>query len=235
MNDSALPDAFEPFVERGKALMNEHDADGVSYASTTGGIGEIPKEIQTLLDERGPNGGARHPKLVARWNGDASGLGDDSASNFDQSLVTLIALPLIEDLGLDLGDEEHTARIGGLIEQALKRRRADSGIDTKDRRSYWDPTISRGLSRALEMRQRDGDVDTSGGAALGAEAFVHLAIAGSGLRLIARLADVRHLPAMGGSVTFGFAPDAVRIFDPAGKRIELRLEQAERVREPAHV
>ena len=70
---------------------------------------------------------------------------------------------------------------------------------------------------------------------LGAEAFVHLAIAGSGLRLIARLADVRHLPAMGGSVTFGFAPDAVRIFDPAGKRIELRLEQAERVREPAHV
>ncbi|WP_454649301.1 ABC transporter ATP-binding protein [Bradyrhizobium liaoningense] len=70
---------------------------------------------------------------------------------------------------------------------------------------------------------------------LGAEAFVHLAIEGAGLRLIARLADVRHLPAMGSSVTFGFAPDAVRIFDPAGKRIELRVEQAERIREPAHV
>ena len=70
---------------------------------------------------------------------------------------------------------------------------------------------------------------------LGAEAFVHLAIEDSGLRLIARLADVRHLPGMASSVTFGFAPDAVRIFDPAGKRIELKVEQPERVREPAHV
>ncbi|PIT03789.1 glycerol-3-phosphate ABC transporter ATP-binding protein [Bradyrhizobium nitroreducens] len=70
---------------------------------------------------------------------------------------------------------------------------------------------------------------------LGAEAFVHLAIEGAGARLIARLGDVRQLPAMGRAVTFGFAPDAVRAFDPAGKRIELRVEQAERIREPAHV
>ncbi|MDF0517113.1 ABC transporter ATP-binding protein [Bradyrhizobium yuanmingense] len=70
---------------------------------------------------------------------------------------------------------------------------------------------------------------------LGAEAFVHLAVEGTGSRLIARLADVRHLPAMASSVAFGFASDAVRMFDPAGKRIELRVEQAERVREPAHV
>ncbi|MGT2499769.1 ABC transporter ATP-binding protein [Bradyrhizobium guangxiense] len=70
---------------------------------------------------------------------------------------------------------------------------------------------------------------------LGAEAFVHLAIEGTALRLIARLADVRHLPAMGSALAFGFAPDAVRVFDPAGKRIELRAEQAERIREPAHV
>ncbi|MCA1359497.1 ABC transporter ATP-binding protein [Bradyrhizobium sp. IC3069] len=70
---------------------------------------------------------------------------------------------------------------------------------------------------------------------LGAEAFVHLAVEGTGSRLIARLADVKHLPAMASSVAFGFAPDAVRMFDPAGKRIELRMEQAERIREPAHV
>jgi len=70
---------------------------------------------------------------------------------------------------------------------------------------------------------------------LGAEAFVHLAVEGTGSRLIARLADVKHLPAMASSVAFGFAPDAVRMFDPAGKRIELRVEQAERIREPAHV
>ncbi|RTM13132.1 MAG: ABC transporter ATP-binding protein [Bradyrhizobiaceae bacterium] len=70
---------------------------------------------------------------------------------------------------------------------------------------------------------------------LGAEAFVHLAIEGTALRLIARLADVRHLPAMGSALAFGFPPDAVRVFDPAGKRIELRAEQAERIREPAHV
>ncbi len=70
---------------------------------------------------------------------------------------------------------------------------------------------------------------------LGAEAFVHLAVEGTGSRLIARLADVRRLPAMASSVAFGFAPDAVRMFDPAGKRIELRVEQAGRIREPAHV
>jgi len=70
---------------------------------------------------------------------------------------------------------------------------------------------------------------------LGAEAFVHLAIEGAALRLIARLADVRHMPAMGSRSAFGFAPDAVRVFDPAGKRIELRLEQPERIREHAHV
>jgi len=70
---------------------------------------------------------------------------------------------------------------------------------------------------------------------LGAEAFVHLAIEGAGARLIARLADVRQLPAMGSSVAFGFASDAVRVFDSAGKRIELRVEKAERMREAAHV
>ncbi|BAL78218.1 ABC transporter ATP-binding protein [Bradyrhizobium cosmicum] len=70
---------------------------------------------------------------------------------------------------------------------------------------------------------------------LGAEAFVHLAIEGPALRLIARLADVRHMPVMGSRAAFGFAPDAVRIFDSAGRRIELRLEQSERIREHAHV
>ncbi|WP_298240017.1 ABC transporter ATP-binding protein [uncultured Bradyrhizobium sp.] len=70
---------------------------------------------------------------------------------------------------------------------------------------------------------------------LGAEAFVHLAIEGAGLRLIARLADVRHLPAMGSHLAFGFASDAVQVFDSIGKRIPLKVEQAERVREPAHV
>ena len=70
---------------------------------------------------------------------------------------------------------------------------------------------------------------------LGAEAFVHLAIEGAGLRLIARLADVRHMPAMGSRAAFGFASDAVRVFDLAGRRIELRQEQPERIREPAHV
>jgi multiple sugar transport system ATP-binding protein len=70
---------------------------------------------------------------------------------------------------------------------------------------------------------------------LGAEAFVHLAIEGAGLRLIARLADVRHMPVMGSRAAFGFATDAVRVFDLAGRRIELRQDQPERIREPAHV
>ncbi len=70
---------------------------------------------------------------------------------------------------------------------------------------------------------------------LGAEAFIHLAIEASGLRLIARISDIRHMPAMASRLAFGFASDAVKAFDAAGKRIALRLEQPERVREPAHV
>lgn len=70
---------------------------------------------------------------------------------------------------------------------------------------------------------------------LGAEAFVHLVVDGAGLRLIARLADVRHMPVMGSRAAFGFASDAVRVFDLAGRRIALRLEQPERIRERAHV
>jgi multiple sugar transport system ATP-binding protein len=70
---------------------------------------------------------------------------------------------------------------------------------------------------------------------LGAEAFIHLALEAGGLRLIARISDIRQMPAMASRLAFGFAPDAVKAFDAAGKRIPLRLEQPERVREPAHV
>jgi multiple sugar transport system ATP-binding protein len=70
---------------------------------------------------------------------------------------------------------------------------------------------------------------------LGAEAFVHLSIEGASTRLIARLGDPRLLPAMASTVAFGFAPDAAQAFDLAGKRIDVRLEQAERIREPALV
>jgi multiple sugar transport system ATP-binding protein len=70
---------------------------------------------------------------------------------------------------------------------------------------------------------------------LGAEAFVHLAVEGAATRLIARLGDPRRLPAMGSRLAFGFAPDAAQAFDAAGKRIDVRLEQPERSREPALV
>src|SRR5512139_4043892 len=70
---------------------------------------------------------------------------------------------------------------------------------------------------------------------LGAEAFVHLAVEGAATRLIARLGDPRRLPAMGCTLAVGFAADAAQAFDAAGRRIDVRLEQPERSREPALV
>jgi multiple sugar transport system ATP-binding protein len=55
---------------------------------------------------------------------------------------------------------------------------------------------------------------------MGAEAFVHIGCDGMELPLVARLHDPRQLPAIGDRLTFGFAADAVRAFDAAGKRIE---------------
>jgi len=70
---------------------------------------------------------------------------------------------------------------------------------------------------------------------LGAEAFVHLGIDGVDARLVARIADPRHLPAMSSKVALGFSPEALRVFDAAGKRVDVVIEQPRRVREFALV
>jgi multiple sugar transport system ATP-binding protein len=69
---------------------------------------------------------------------------------------------------------------------------------------------------------------------MGSEAFVHLGLNGDA-RLVGRVNDVRRLPDIGGHLTFNFAADAVRAFDSAGKRIDVTVEQHERIRERAVV
>ena len=70
---------------------------------------------------------------------------------------------------------------------------------------------------------------------MGAEAFVHLGSEQLTQPVVARLDDPGRLPAIGSVQTFGFKPDAARAFDGAGKRIELSVTPAERVRELADV
>jgi multiple sugar transport system ATP-binding protein len=70
---------------------------------------------------------------------------------------------------------------------------------------------------------------------MGAEAFVHLGLKGCDVRLVARVSDVRRLPDIASLVSFNFAADAVRAFNAAGKRIDVTVEQAERIRERAVV
>ena len=70
---------------------------------------------------------------------------------------------------------------------------------------------------------------------MGAEAFVHLGLDGADMRLVARVNDVRRLPDISSRASFNFAADAVRAFNGAGKRIDVAIEQIERVREHAVV
>lgn len=70
---------------------------------------------------------------------------------------------------------------------------------------------------------------------MGSEAFLHLGVNGSDVRLVARIDDPRRLPPIATPVSFGFAMDAVRAFNAEGKRIEVEIEHAERVRERAIV
>ena len=70
---------------------------------------------------------------------------------------------------------------------------------------------------------------------MGSEAFVHLGLNGADARLVARVNDVRRLPDIGSHLAFNFAADAVRAFDSAGKRIDVTVEQPERIRERAIV
>jgi len=70
---------------------------------------------------------------------------------------------------------------------------------------------------------------------MGAEAFVHLGLKGAEVRLVARVNDVRRLPDIASVVSFNFAADSVRAFNPAGKRIEVTVDQVERIRERAIV
>jgi multiple sugar transport system ATP-binding protein len=70
---------------------------------------------------------------------------------------------------------------------------------------------------------------------MGAEAFVHLGLKGADARLVARVNDVRRLPEIATLVSFNFGADSVRAFNSAGKRIEITVEQVERIRERAIV
>ena len=56
---------------------------------------------------------------------------------------------------------------------------------------------------------------------LGSEAFVHVKVDRIDLPLLARLNPDRQLPAIGSSVHLTYPASAARIFDAAGKRIEV--------------
>ena len=56
---------------------------------------------------------------------------------------------------------------------------------------------------------------------LGAEAFVHVRVDRVDLPLLARVGSDRQLPAIGNPIQFGFSAGAARVFDAAGKRIEV--------------
>ncbi|MEO8319961.1 MAG: ABC transporter ATP-binding protein [Bradyrhizobium sp.] len=71
---------------------------------------------------------------------------------------------------------------------------------------------------------------------LGSEAFVHIGSLAMNVAVVARLGDPRQLPTIGTSISYGFAPDAVRAFDTAGKRLAASvLPRVERLREVAVV
>jgi multiple sugar transport system ATP-binding protein len=56
---------------------------------------------------------------------------------------------------------------------------------------------------------------------LGSEAFVHVKVDRIDLPLLARLNPDRQLPAIGSSVHLTYSANAARIFDVAGKRIDV--------------
>ena len=56
---------------------------------------------------------------------------------------------------------------------------------------------------------------------LGSEAFVHVKVDRIDLPLLARLNPDRQLPAIGSSIHLTYSANAARIFDAAGKRIEV--------------
>jgi multiple sugar transport system ATP-binding protein len=69
---------------------------------------------------------------------------------------------------------------------------------------------------------------------LGAEAFVHVRVDRIDLPLLARVSPDRSLPAIGSPIHLGFSASAVRVFDTAGKRIEVAAPvRSGRVREKA--
>ena len=69
---------------------------------------------------------------------------------------------------------------------------------------------------------------------LGAEAFVHVKVDRIELPLLARISPDSQLPEIGSVIHFGFSPSAVRVFDGAGKRIEIAAPaRSARMREKA--
>jgi multiple sugar transport system ATP-binding protein len=56
---------------------------------------------------------------------------------------------------------------------------------------------------------------------LGSEAFVHIKVDHIAQPLLARVNPDRQLPVLGSSIQFGYAAAAARVFDAAGKRIEV--------------
>jgi multiple sugar transport system ATP-binding protein len=65
---------------------------------------------------------------------------------------------------------------------------------------------------------------------LGSEAFVHIGNPGMDVPVVARINDPSQLPAIGRSVGYGFASEAVRVFDTGGKRIATSI--AARIERP---
>ena len=147
MNDSALPNAFEPFVERGKALTNGHDADGVSYASSPERIAEIQKAMQKTMEQgagiyRSGDGlsaaAAELGELQERFRNVAL---EDHSRTFNTELISVLELSFM----LDVAES--------IVQCALKREESRGAHQRTDFTARDD---DRFLAHSMIHRNADG-------------------------------------------------------------------------------
>lgn len=173
-------DAFDELEMRGSALRRSK-AEPIGYEAQAFD-GKLPASVAALLEATGPRGNLRHPKLVARWHGDVTGLGgNQGASELDQSIANLLALE-----GIDPAD----------IENALRFRRQEH--DEKPKHAgYYALTVGKAIAWAKGERTRAGEEAPRGGA-IGGTSFEDTTDDGMADRLI-RLhgQDVAFVPALG--------------------------------------
>jgi len=107
---------FEEFEDRGKAISADR-AESADYERKPWD-GELPESVKNALES--------DPKLRARWEGDATGLMDDSPSEFDLSIASRLARKGIS---------------GAEIEAALRYRRDRDGCKKKTDKYFRDTVV----------------------------------------------------------------------------------------------